>query len=76
MEELNGVRDAVLDEHPLRISRDEGGASELEIVGKQEGRILVAELRNGHLTKFALVAFQMDPLFQHFRSSEGAGQGF
>ena len=75
VEELHRLGDAVLDQHALGVARDQGRAADLEVVGEQNRRLLVAQVDDRHLTKFPLVAFELDALVEDFGRAEQAGQG-
>src|SRR5512135_1170025 len=58
------VLDVVLDQHPLGVAADEVGGGPGQLVGQQQGRILVPQLGDGQLAEGALVIVQLDPPVQ------------
>jgi hypothetical protein len=74
VKKLNGVRDAVFDEHPLRVPGYQGRAFDREVVGEDDRRFFMAQIGDRHLAKIALVAFEPDTLIEHLRGSERTSQ--
>ena len=75
MEELNGFGDSVLDKHSLRVTRNQVRAADLEIVGEQNGGLLVAKINDRDLAQRAAVFLQFNALIENLGSPETAGQG-
>ena len=51
MEEVDPIRDRVLDEHALGVVLNEAGRGALELVGQEEGGLLVTQLCDGDLAQ-------------------------
>src|ERR1017187_5607958 len=74
MEELNRLGDPVLDQHTLGIARHQRRATGLEVVGQQDGRLLVSQIDDRDLTQRAVIILQMDSFVQDSGGTEGPGQ--
>jgi hypothetical protein len=75
MEELNRLGNPVLDQHPLSIARHQRRATVLEVVGQQDGRLLVPQIDDRDLTQRPVVILQMDSFVQDPGGAKGPGQG-
>jgi len=69
VEEVDAVRDSVLDDHPLGISTDELGRRSAELVGDQQGGLLMAQVGDRQLSKRPIVVLERDPLIEDARRS-------
>ena len=74
MEELNGLGDPVLDQHPLGIARHQRRIATLEVVGQQNGRFLVPQVDDRDLTQRPIVILQTNSFVQHPRGAKRSGQ--
>ena len=55
VEEVDPVLDVVLDEHPLGIAADQVGGGPGQLVGQEQGRLLVPQVGDGQLPERAVV---------------------
>ncbi len=67
VEEVDPVLDSVLDQHPLGIPADEVRRGPAQLVGQQQGRVLMPQVRDGQLTERLVVVRQLDPAIEHPR---------
>ena len=73
MEKIDAIFNGVLDEHALGISLDESGRGFSEIVGHEEGWLVMAEIGDDKLSDGLVVALQVDTLIEDARSPVLAG---
>ena len=55
VEEVDPVLDVVLDQHPLGVAADQVGRRAGQLVGQQQGRLLVPQVGDGQLAERAVV---------------------
>ena len=67
MEEVDAIRDAVLDDHPPGVALDQPGRRRRQLVGQEDRRLLVAQVGDRHLADRALVIGQGDPPIEDSR---------
>jgi hypothetical protein len=65
MKEIDPIRNAVLDDHPLGIALKELGRRPLELVGDQKSWFFMPQIIDDHLPKFSLIAPQLIPAVQN-----------
>ncbi len=64
MKEVDRIGDPVFNQHSLGIARYQLHDGGVQLIGDQDGRLLVPQLGDGDLAEFALVACKMDLAFQ------------
>ena len=65
VEEVNAVGDAVFNEHALGVAADHTGRGPAQLVGQQEGGVLMTEIGDGELTDRTFIIIQGDPLIEN-----------
>jgi hypothetical protein len=61
VKEVNPIRDAILDDHPLGVPPEQLSRRLCQLVGQQDRRLLMTQIRGDHLTQGAVVVDQSDP---------------
>jgi len=61
VKELDGFRNAVLDDHSLRIAGHKGGAFDLEVVGQNDRRLFMAQIGDCNLTELIMIMSLRQP---------------
>ena len=67
VKEVDPIRDAVLDDHPLGVPLDQAGRRPGQLVGQEDRRLLMTQIGDGHLTHRAFVIGQSDPPIEDSR---------
>ena len=60
VKEVDPIRDAVLDDHPLGVPPEQFGRWLCQLVGQQDCRLLMAQISSDHLTQRTVVTNQSD----------------
>jgi hypothetical protein len=71
MEEAHGIGEGILDEHTLRVPRDELGGGRAPVVRQEDRRLLVPQVQQVELAEGP--ASQPDRLLVDTRGAVGAG---
>ena len=72
MEEVDGVRDGNVDEHPLRVSVDEACGGLAELGCEQRNGRFVAEVLDRGLTRVRVIVLDAKPAVVNTRVAAGA----
>ena len=68
VKEVDPIRDAVLDDHPLGVPPHQFGRRPCQLIGQEDRRLLVTQVGDDHLTHRTVVIGQRDPPIENPRS--------
>ena len=67
VKEVDPIRDPILDDHPLSVPLNQPGSRRRQLVGQQEGRLLMTQVGDRHLAQRAVIISQSDPAIEDSR---------